>query len=98
MSDLTLKRPVDVDSLADEMPADLPPDDLKRQLGELIRRYVLDGRSTHLANRVIRHCQALYLHPALGDRPDEQDAFRTLAQHWQRLTQISRSAMGVDEA
>lgn len=84
MSDLALPW-VDLDSLADEVPSDLPPEDLKKALGDMVRGYVRGGRSGHLANRVVRYCQALYLHPALGNQPDERDAFRDLAQHWRRL-------------
>lgn len=92
MSDLVLPG-VDLDSLADELPADLPPEALKKALGDLVRGYVRGGRSRDLANRVIRYCQALYLHPVLGSQPEEQDAFRDLAQHWRRLAaQIDANA------
>lgn len=87
MSDLKLIH-IDLDPLADEMPTKLPPDDLKQHLGDLVRRYVRDGRSPQLAHRVIRYCQALYLHPDLSSQPEEQGAFLSLAQHWRCLAQI----------
>lgn len=84
MYDLVLTED-DFEVLTDDIPNDLALDALKKDLGDLIRRYVRDGRSAALASRVVRHCQALYLHPALRDQPDEQDAFRDLAVHWRRL-------------
>ncbi len=84
MTDLALTQD-DLERLTDDIPDDLPPDMLKKNLGDLIRRYIRDGRSASVAKRVVRHCQALYLHSALRDQPNERDAFCDLAVHWRRL-------------
>lgn len=61
----------------------LAPGTLEVRLGDLIRRYVR-GRSAELAQSVVRHIEALYLHPELRD-PALFCAYRRLATHWRWL-------------
>lgn len=65
---------------ADDL-ARLDPPILERRLGDLIRNYV-HQRSAELADTVIRHLEALYLHPSLCQDPNRQCAYRLLARHW----------------
>ena len=68
---------------ADDL-ARLEPRVLEGRLGDLIRRYV-HQRSADLADAVIRHIEALYLHPDLCKDPDRQCAYRRFACHWRCL-------------
>jgi hypothetical protein len=59
---------------------------LEHRLGELIRRYV-EQRSQELARAVVRHLEALCLHPDYDGDPAQRCAYRRLAQHWRWLSQ-----------
>jgi len=74
----------DIQVLADDLPFHLPPDALKTRLAGLIRSYV-HQRSVQLAETVVRHLEALYLHPALRGATDQQAALRHCARHWRWL-------------
>lgn len=75
---------LDIQLLADDLPAHLTPDALRLRLAELIRRYV-QAPSAQLAETVVKHVQALYLHPAMRYAADQQAALRRLACHWRCL-------------
>lgn len=76
---------VSVDDLAR-----LEPHVLEGRLGDLIRGYV-HQRSADLADLVIRHLDALYLHPDLCKDPGQQCAYRRLARHWRCLAEQGRT-------
>jgi hypothetical protein len=78
MSDL------DLQTFADDLPLHLPADTLKQHIRSLIRRYV-HRRSPQLAQQVARYSEALALHPAVRDAPDELSAFCRLKWHWRLL-------------
>jgi hypothetical protein len=59
---------------------------LEHRLGKLIRLYVR-RRSQHLARAVVRHLDALCLHPDYDGDPAQRCAYRRLAQHWRWLSQ-----------
>jgi len=64
---------------------------LEHRLGELIRRYV-QQRSQERARAVVRHLEALCLHPDYDGDPAQRCAYRRLAQHWRWLSQdLSRA-------
>jgi hypothetical protein len=66
---------------------------LEHRLGELIRRYV-EQRSQELARAVVRHLEALCLHPDYDGDPAQRCAYRRLAQHWRWLSQdLSRACV-----
>jgi hypothetical protein len=70
----------------------LASETLEHRLGTLIRRYV-QRRSGELASAVVRHLEALYLHPDYDGDPAQRCAYRRLAQHWRWLSQdLSRVA------
>jgi hypothetical protein len=75
---------LDPSSVAHSIPQHLSVDALKARLRALVRRYV-DARSPQLAQAVVHHSQALYLHPALRDEPEQLVAFCRLARHWRLL-------------
>jgi hypothetical protein len=76
----------------DELPVHLPPETIERRLADLVRAYV-HGRSSALALSVVRHCEALLLHPALSDQPDRLDGLCRLARHWRLLSvQVAQQA------
>ena len=75
---------LDIQLLADDLPFHLAPDALRGHLADLIRRYV-HAPSAQLAQTVVLHFQALYLHPALRDAADQQLALRHCARHWRWL-------------
>jgi len=54
---------------------------LESRLGDLIRRYVREA-SAEQAESVVRHIDALYLHPDVCRDPEEQCAYRRFARHW----------------
>ena len=51
-----------------------------------------------LADTVIRHIEALYLHPDLFKDPDRQGAYRRFACHWRCLAAQSRAGARRDTA
>lgn len=58
-----------------------------QRLAELVRRSALDG-SAQLAATVVRHIEALYLHPDLRSDPGELAAYCRLACHWRHLAAL----------
>ncbi len=68
---------------ADDL-ARLEPGALEVRLGDLIRRYA-HQRSVELADTVIRHIEALYLHPEVCKDPEQHCAYRRFARHWRCL-------------
>ena len=77
-AELETTEPRDLSTLASET--------LEQRLGNLIWRYVR-RRSQHLARAVVRHLEALCLHPDYDGDPDQRCAYRRLAQHWRWLSQ-----------
>jgi len=69
---------------AHKPPLRLPPETIERHLADLIRAYV-QGRSAALALAVVRHCEALLLHPALRNQPERLEGLCRLARHWRLL-------------
>jgi hypothetical protein len=70
----------------------LASETLEHRVGKLIRRYV-QRRSQNLARAVVRHLEALCLHPDYAGDPAQRCAYRRLAQHWRWLSQdFSRTA------
>ena len=82
----------DLAILAEDLPLHLPPETLKQRIGELVGHY-LRRRSPQAARAVARYSQALALHPALHDQPEQLDAFCRLNWHWRLL-----AAQGTDSA
>lgn len=78
---------------ADPLPLHLPPELLKARLAELIRAAVTQGAAT-VAETVVRHFQALSLHPELIARGDERAAYCRGARHWRGLAAIDAGAAG----
>lgn len=81
---------------ADDL-AHLEADVLRARLGELIRGYARQG-TAELAESVVDHIEALYLHPCYCREPEEQCAFRRLARHWRLLAArrgVQRSAAAI---
>lgn len=68
----------------DAVPLHLPPETLKQRLASLIRDAVGQG-SASVAETVVRHFQALYLHPGLQADDDERAAYCRGARHWRQL-------------
>jgi len=75
--------------LTDDLPLHLPPEALKQLIRALVRRYI-HRRSPGLARAIVRCGEALSLHPALRDRPDELNAFCRLTWHWRMLADLRR--------
>lgn len=73
------------DSPADCVPDGLASQAIEERLGDLIRRYV-QQRSWGLARAVVRHLEALCLHPDYDGDPIQRCAYRRLAQHWRWLS------------
>lgn len=59
---------------------------LEHRLAGLIRRYV-QRRSQGLAQAVVRHLDALCLHPDYDGDPAQRCAYRRLVRHWRWLAQ-----------
>lgn len=89
-----MSNPIDVDlgALPEELPVHLAPEAIERCLADLIRAYV-HGRSAALARSVVRHCEALLLHPALRNQPDRLEGLCCLARHWRLLEAQCGSAL-----
>jgi hypothetical protein len=65
---------------------------LEHRLGKLIRCYA-QRRSQNQARAVVRHLEALCLHPDYDGDPTHRCAYLRLAQHWRWLSQdLSRTA------
>jgi hypothetical protein len=78
--------PLAAPDLADALASDLTliaPQTLERRLSALIREYVR-ARSASLAQSVVRHIEALCLHPD-NDDPALFCAYQRLAVHWRWL-------------
>lgn len=76
----------------DSLPLHLPPELLKARLAGLIRASVTQGAAA-VAETVVRHFQALSLHPQLAADLDERAAYCRGARHWRGLAVIGeRSA------
>jgi hypothetical protein len=88
---------LDIQLIADDLPFHLAPDALRPRLASLIRRYV-HAPSTQLAETVVHHIEALYLHPALRDAADQQVALRHCARHWRWLAGHCGAASGTPAA
>ncbi|EXJ14940.1 hypothetical protein [Imhoffiella purpurea] len=54
---------------------------LESKVGDLIRGYAHEGTAER-AESVVRHLEALYLHPEVCRDPEEQCAYRRFARHW----------------
>lgn len=76
----------------DSLPLHLPPEQLKARLADLIRASVNQGAAA-VAETVVRHFQALSLHPQLGADPDERAAYCRGARHWRGLAAIEEQGM-----
>lgn len=74
----------DLGGLPEELPVHMAPEAIEQRLADLIRAYV-HRRSAELARCVVRHCEALLLHPALRNQPDRLDGLCCLARHWRLL-------------
>ncbi len=82
--------------IADDL-AHLEPQILERRLGDLIRRYVRQC-SAELAESVIRHIEALYLHPDIYRDPERHCAYRRFAHHWRLLNAQHGARSGANAA
>ncbi len=71
----------------------LEPSALELRLGELIRSYTREC-SLDLADSVVRHLEALYLHPQVAVNRDRQCALRRFACHWRWLADQHRRGVG----
>lgn len=76
----------DFEPFADPALSTIPSGDLEHRLGDLIRRYV-HQRSQELAQSVVRHLDALCLHPDYDGDSAQRCAYRRLARHWRWLSQ-----------
>lgn len=83
MSD-SLASTADANFWLDAVPLHLPPETLKQRLAGLIRDAVRQG-SASVAETVVRHFQALSLHPALASERDERAAYCRGARHWRQI-------------
>ncbi|WP_462322807.1 ATP dependent RNA helicase [Halochromatium sp.] len=77
----------------DSLPLHLPPEMLKARLADLIRTSVNHGAAA-VATTVVRHFQALAMHPQLGADSDERAAYCRGAHHWRGLAAIGEPCMG----
>lgn len=75
---------IDIAALDEDLPTHLSPDVIKQRIRSLVRRYV-HRRSPQIARAIVRHGEALCLHPALHDEPDQLAAFCRLTRHWRML-------------
>ena len=73
-----------IEQLAVDDLARLEPRILEQRLGNLVRRYVRHC-SGDLAKAVVRHLEALYLHPLICRNPEQCCAYRRFASHWRLL-------------
>lgn len=71
----------------------LEPGVLELRLGELVRRYTREC-SLDLAESVVRHLEALYLHPEVARNALQQCALRRFAHHWRWLAEQHRRGAG----
>lgn len=71
----------------DDLPLHLPPELIKARLADLIRASVSHGAAA-VAETVVRHFQALSLHPQLRADPDERAVYCRGARHWIGLAAI----------
>ncbi len=71
----------------DSLPMHLPPELLKARLAGLIRASAEQGAAA-VAETVVRHFQALSLHPQLAADLDERAAYCRGAQHWRGLAAL----------
>lgn len=76
---------------SESLPLHLPPELLKARLADLIRAAVTQGAAT-VAETVVRHFQALSLHPELIANGDERAAYCRGARHWRGLATIDGGA------
>lgn len=60
---------------------DFPPDVIERHVGRLIREYVR-SQSPDIAHSVLRHIEALCLHPGFEGGSRERCAYLRLRAHW----------------
>jgi len=74
----------------DSLPLHLPPELLKARLAGLIRASLSCGAAA-VAETVVRHFQALSLHPQLAANLDERAAYCRGARHWRGLAVIGES-------
>lgn len=83
--------------LIDELKASdldrLEPSTLELRLGELIRLYTREC-TLDLAESVVRHLEALYLHPQIAGNDLQQCALRRFACHWRWLAEQHRRGNG----
>lgn len=75
----------------DPLPLHLPPELLKARLAGLIRASVNQGAAA-VAETVVRHFQALSLHPQLATDLNERAAYCHGARHWRGLAAIGERA------
>ncbi|MFP4063308.1 MAG: hypothetical protein ACLFNA_10880 [Halochromatium sp.] len=73
--------------VVDSLPLHLPPEQLKARLAGLIRASAKQGAAA-VAETVVRHFQALSLHPQLAAELDERAAYCRGARHWRGLAAI----------
>jgi hypothetical protein len=71
----------------------LASENLEHRLEKLIRCYV-QRRSQDLTHAVVRHLEALCLHPDYDGDLAQRCAYRRLVQHWRWLSQDLRRAAG----
>ncbi len=76
----------------DALPLHLPPEQLKARLAGLIRASVSQGAAA-VAEAVVRHFQALSLHPQLAADLDQRAAYCRGARHWRGLAAIGERSV-----
>jgi len=76
----------------DALPLHLPPEQIKARLADLIRASVSQGAAA-VAETVVRHFQALSLHPQLAADLDQRAAYCRGAQHWRGLAAIGERSL-----
>ena len=67
-----------------QLSASLPPDDIERRLGRLIRHY-LRSRSPAIASSVVWHIELLCSHPGFAVDSRERRNYLRLRAHWRWL-------------
>ncbi|EXJ14110.1 hypothetical protein [Imhoffiella purpurea] len=71
----------------------LEPSILELRLGELIRSYSREC-TLDLAESVVRHLEALALHPENASNRDQQSALSGFVSHWRWLAEQHRRGVG----
>ena len=69
-------------------PGEHSPEQIAATLGLLMRWY-LRRRSTAIARAVVKHIDALLVHPDFNAHPDERCVYRRLAMQWRYVVSVA---------